>query len=65
MPIVGRAANGNVIAVTWGKTQEMTRKFYEAYNDEAYAYYCPEYINAGKLSPRTLTLLLLKLSYRS
>jgi hypothetical protein len=43
IPVVGRAANGNAIAITWGKPQEITRSFYEMYNDETVAFYCPEY----------------------
>jgi hypothetical protein len=47
----GRAANGNALVVTWGKVIEMTRAFYEKYNDETYAYYSPEYVDMSKLSP--------------
>jgi hypothetical protein len=45
IPCVGRAPSGNAVIITWGKTQEMTREFYETYNDETVAYYCPEYTN--------------------
>lgn len=51
VPIVGRAPNGNAIAVTWGRAQEITPEFYKTYNDESIAYFCPEYVNALRLSP--------------
>ena len=51
VPVVGRDAKGNAIVVTWGRQQAMTREFYEQYNDESIAYFCPEYVDANKLSP--------------
>lgn len=42
---VGRAPSGNAVVITWGKPIEMTRAFYEMYNDETVAFYCPEYTN--------------------
>lgn len=38
VPCVGRAANGNLVIVTWGRTQEMEPPFFELYNDENVAY---------------------------
>jgi hypothetical protein len=57
IPVVGRAANGNAVAITWGKQQEITRSFYETYNDETIAYYCPEYATPS-FDPTTLQALL-------
>ena len=51
IPVVGRAPSGNALIVSWGKVIEMTRAFYEKYNDETYAYYAPEYVDMTKLSP--------------
>lgn len=48
---VGRAANGNLITVTWGREQEMTEAFYERFNDEAIAYVSLEILNERNLSP--------------
>ena len=38
IPCVGRAASGNLVVVTWGRTQEMTPDFFRAMNDESVAY---------------------------
>lgn len=38
IPVVGRAANGNLLCVTWGQIQEMTPWFFFKYNDENIAY---------------------------
>lgn len=51
VPCVGRATSGNALIVTWGKVVEMTRTFYEMYNDETVAFYCPEYIDPSRLTP--------------
>lgn len=60
IPCVGRAANGNAVIITWGKPQEMTRSFYELYNDETVAFYCPEYTNPN-FDPTALQAFLDKL----
>lgn len=45
VPVVGRAASGNLVVVTWGRTQETTPEFYEAYNDESVAYMSTDMIS--------------------
>jgi len=47
----GRDTNGNILVVTWGQVQPMTRAFYERYSDEAYAYLTPEILNDKGISP--------------
>lgn len=37
VPVVGRSS-GNLVVVTWGKTQEMTPDFFARYCDEAWVY---------------------------
>lgn len=34
VPAVGRLANGNLLIVTWGKTQEVTPAFYQKYSNQ-------------------------------
>lgn len=48
---VGRAESGNIVIVTWGKTQEVTPDFYERFNDETIAYISLEIIGQKNLSP--------------
>jgi hypothetical protein len=38
VPLIGRNAAGNFLVVTWGKVQEVTPAFLEAYVDEALVY---------------------------
>ncbi len=47
----GRNAAGNLITVTWGKTQEMTPGFYQQFNDESVAYLSLEMLGEKQLSP--------------
>ena len=43
VPTVGSMhAADQITVVTWGKRQVMTRRFYEQYNDESWAYITPE-----------------------
>jgi hypothetical protein len=42
IPGVGRDAKGNIIVVTWGRTQLMTPRFYKKYCDEVVAYVSTE-----------------------
>jgi hypothetical protein len=39
---------GNLIVVTWGKTQIVTPQFLSTYVDEAWAVVSPEFLVAGK-----------------
>ena len=47
IPGVGRLANGNIVVVTWGKTQQMTPRFYKKYCDEVVAYVSDEALTTG------------------
>jgi hypothetical protein len=38
----------DLVCVTWGRLQQMTRKFYETYCDEAWAILSPEMLKDGK-----------------
>ena len=42
VPLVGRRADGNLLAVSWGALQPMTESFLKAYCDEAVAYVSAE-----------------------
>jgi hypothetical protein len=46
VPVVGRD-HGELLVVTWGKVQRMTRGFFEHYCDEAYAILSPECLVGG------------------
>ena len=48
--IVGRDADGNFLAVTWGKLQRIAPAFLHAYMDEGYAYLNDEILNLKGLS---------------
>jgi hypothetical protein len=48
--ITDRIANGNFIVITWGRAQEMTPAFLEAYNDESLVYLSREIIK-NNVSP--------------
>jgi hypothetical protein len=39
VPGVGIDADGDIVVITWGKYQKMTRKFYEKFSDEACGYF--------------------------
>ena len=45
VPIMGAPSADKVGVVSWGKRQEMTRAFYERYNDESWVYITPEELN--------------------
>lgn len=47
VPLVGRLASGNYVVVTWGRTQEVTPEFIEAYADEAVGYLSHEFIRSS------------------
>jgi hypothetical protein len=50
VPVVGSMdSSREVTCVTWGKRQEMTRDFYERYNDEAWAMVSPDLIRGDGL----------------
>lgn len=51
IPVVDRLANGNLVVITWGREQEITRSFFELYNDEGIVYFSSEYADYSKLSP--------------
>ncbi len=44
---MGAPTADKVGVVTWGKRQEMTRAFYERYNDESWVYITTEELNAS------------------
>lgn len=48
VPLVGRAANGNYLVITWGKVQEATPRFLKRYMDEGVAYISEECLTGGK-----------------
>lgn len=50
-PVIGRKHNGNFVAVTWGKLQEMTPAGYKQFNDEAAVYFTEDYLDNGE-TPR-------------
>jgi hypothetical protein len=54
IPLV--AKRGRLVCVTWGKTQEMTRRFYTRYCDEAWAIVSPEILSAVGRTPEGLDL---------
>lgn len=51
-PIVGRNKNGNFLAITWGKAQEVTPAWLIQYSDESICYFDLELISANtNISP--------------
>lgn len=46
VPVMGRPRSGVCGLVTWSRRHEMTRAFYEKYNDEAWCYVTPEQLNS-------------------
>jgi hypothetical protein len=48
VPVVGRNAKSTIGVISWGRRVGMTRDFYEAYSDEAWAYIFPEELRNGK-----------------
>ncbi len=51
VPSVGRDINGNLMIVSWGRTNPMTKGFYTKYSDECVAYLSLEILNEHNLSP--------------
>jgi hypothetical protein len=47
VPGVGRDERGNIVVVTWGKTQLMTPRFFETYCDEVIAYVSDEALGSA------------------
>jgi hypothetical protein len=52
--VVGRAANGNLKVVTWGRVQEMTPAFWAKYVEEAWVVISQEWISKAGVSPEGL-----------
>lgn len=48
VPVVGRSSRSTAGVLSWARRQGMTRTFYEAYNDEAWAIVYPEELRAGR-----------------
>lgn len=59
VPCVGRAPSGNLVIVTWGRTQEMEPPFFELYNDENVAYLSLEMLK-NSMSPEGIALTALE-----
>jgi hypothetical protein len=51
VPAIGRAANGNIRVITWGRVHEMMPSFYRRYCDEAVCYFSQEFLRAGVAPP--------------
>lgn len=62
IPLV--ASRGNLVCVTWGRTQEMTLDFYTKYCDEAWAIISPEMMAADK-SPDGFDLSALQADFQA
>jgi hypothetical protein len=57
VPIVGGTPSGNLVCITWARTQEITIPFYNAYFDEGVGYVSQEFLNkATGLSPEQFNL---------
>jgi hypothetical protein len=52
----GYKANGNLLCVTWGATQEMTPAFWQRYVDEAWVIITPDWIKANGSTPQGIDL---------
>lgn len=50
IPGVGIDTDGNIVVITWGKYQRMTRKFFEEFNDESTCCFSRERL-LGRTSP--------------
>lgn len=49
VPVVGSMdARVKATCITWGKRQEFTRAFYEAYNDESWTFIAPDVLRNGQ-----------------
>ncbi|MEV0357093.1 hypothetical protein AB0H71_13630 [Nocardia sp. NPDC050697] len=51
VPVVGRAENGNFLALAWGRVQEMSPMFYRRYCDEVLVYFSEEFMTAPASPP--------------
>lgn len=60
VPVVGRTHAWTIEVVTWGQTQAMGRKFFEAYNDEGFGVLTSETLNAGGVTPEGLNVAALQ-----
>lgn len=58
--IVGRAKNGNLQAVIWGRLQELTPEFYRKYNDESVVFFTQEQVDGVDAVPGFKNHLLAK-----
>jgi hypothetical protein len=47
VPVMGAPSADKVAVVTWARRQEMTKAFYEKYNDESWVYITPEELNGN------------------
>ncbi len=56
VPVVGRPHAWTIEVVTWGQTQAMGRRFFEAYCDEAYGILTEETLGVGGVTPEGLNL---------
>ena len=61
VPVVGQTPSGNLVIITWGRTQEVTLPFYNAYFDEGIGYVSQEFLNnSTHLSPQQFDLVALQ-----
>jgi hypothetical protein len=61
VPIVGETPSGNLVAITWARTQEVMRPFYNAYFDEGAGHVSEEFLNnSTHLSPEQFDLAALQ-----
>ena len=58
--VVGRRENGNLIAVVWGRVQELTPEFYRKYNDESVVFFTQGQLDGTSAVPGFKSLLLAK-----
>lgn len=63
IPLV--AKRSRLVCVTWGKTQQMTRRFYSRYCDEAWALVSPEIVSGAGRTPEGLDLPALQAALQS
>lgn len=58
--IVGRRDNGNLVAVIWGRLQELTPEFYRKYNDESVVFFTKDQVDGTSAVPGFKAHLLAK-----
>lgn len=56
VPVYDRDKNGNLVCVTYGKDQLITKAFYEEYNDETCAYVVVERMLQNNVTPEAFDL---------